>query len=83
VVLSPASYNEKAGLAVVCPITSKAKHYPFEVELPLNSRISGVILADHLKSLDWRVRNAEKAGVLPASVMEQVLVRIAALLGLQ
>ena len=64
-ILSPASYNRKSGLAVVCPITSHIKGYPFEVELGPNLPVSGVILADHLKSLDWRVRRAEPAGRLP------------------
>jgi len=81
-VLSPAKYNDKAGLAVVCPITSQIKGYPFEVELPPQGKIRGAILADHLKSIDWRQRRAAKAGVLPGSVLEQVLERIAALLQL-
>jgi mRNA interferase MazF len=80
VVLSPARYNEKAGLVVVCPITNQVKQYPFEVPLPSNSKIQGVILADHLKSVDWRQRNAQKAGVLAGAVLDQVLQRIAALL---
>lgn len=82
VVLSPASYNDKTGLAVVCPITSKVKRYPFEVELSANSKIHGVILADHLRSVDWRARAAAKAGVAATAVLEQVRGRIAALLQL-
>lgn len=80
VVLSPTLYNEKAGLAVMCPITSRAKNYPFEVDLPPNSKIRGVILADHLKSLDWRQRNAQKTGKLPPAILSRVLESIAALL---
>jgi mRNA interferase MazF len=72
VVLSPRFYNQNAGLVIACPITSKAKGYPFEVPMPLGSRIQGVILADHLKSLDWRLRQAEKAGRTPAATLEQV-----------
>src|SRR2546425_1274360 len=53
-VLSPASYNGKSGLALVCPITSRVKGYPFEVSLPEGSKFAGVILADQLRSLDWR-----------------------------
>ena len=56
VVLSPLSYNAKVGLAVICPITSAVKGYPFEVNLPHGLPISGVILADQVKSLDWQTR---------------------------
>jgi len=80
VVLSPRIYNENAGLAIVCPITSKAKGYPFEVPMPVGARIQGVVLADHLKSLDWRQRQAQKAGKLPAATLEQVRETIATLL---
>jgi len=80
-VVSPARYNAKVGLALVCPVTSRPKGYPFEVALPEGSSVSGVILADQLKSLDWRARRAEYAGRLPAEVLEDVLARIATLLG--
>ena len=55
IVLSPGEYNEKAGLALTCPITSKVKGYPFEVAVN-SSRVRGVILADQVRSLDWRSR---------------------------
>jgi mRNA interferase MazF len=80
VVLSPRVYNQNAGLAIVCPITSKVKGYPFEVPMPAGARIQGVILADHLKCLDWRERQAEKAGKIPAPVLQQVRQAIATLL---
>ena len=80
VVLSPRSYNEKTSLAVVCPVTRHVKSYPFEVSLPAGSRIRGAILSDHLKNLDWRHRQAKKAGKIPRSVLEQVRARVAALL---
>ncbi len=79
-VLSPASYNQKSGLALVCPITSRVKGYPFEVSLPEGPKLSGVILADQLRSLDWRARRAERAGRVPREVMREVLARLAALL---
>jgi len=60
-VLSPEQYNRKTGLFLACPITSKVKGYPFEVELPPGLGISGVILVDQIKSLDWKVRKAEFA----------------------
>jgi mRNA interferase MazF len=81
VVLSPRSYNEKTSLVVVCPVTSHAKGYPFEVPVPPRQAIKGVILSDHLKGLDWRQRKAQKAGRIPVSLLTQVRDRIAALLG--
>lgn len=82
VVLSPRAYNDKSSLAVVCPITSQVKGYPFEVAVPKGLPIAGVILADHLKSLDWRERRAERAGKVSKQVLEEVLNRLAPLLGL-
>jgi len=83
VVLTPRKYNEKTSLAVLCPITNHSKGYPFEVALLAGHRMSGVILSDHLKSLDWRQRNAERAGKLPPSILAEVLERISALLQIQ
>ena len=80
VVLSPAAYNGKAGLAIMCPITSQVKAYPFEVRLPENLHIGGVILSDQVKSLDWRARKAEFAGSLPAATVGEVLQKLSALL---
>ncbi|MCV0396069.1 MAG: type II toxin-antitoxin system PemK/MazF family toxin [Rhizobiaceae bacterium] len=58
-VLSPAKYNALARLCVLCPITTKAKGYPFEVPVPDGHKTSGVVLADQIKSLDWSMREAE------------------------
>jgi len=80
-VLSSAQYNRKSGLALVCSITSQVKGYPFEVELPPGLPVTGAILADHVKSLDWRARSAEPAGRIPKDVLHDVLDRLAALLG--
>jgi mRNA interferase MazF len=60
-VLTPRSYNDRTSLAVGCPITTQVKGYPFEVPLSSNTTIQGVVLADHIKSLDWRERRAELA----------------------
>ena len=81
-VLSPASYNRRSGLAIMCPITSRIKGYPFEVELPEGMDIAGAVLADHIKSLDWRTRRTEPAGKAPAAIVRDVLARLAPLLGL-
>jgi mRNA interferase MazF len=82
VVLSPGTYNRRSRLAIVCPVTNKQKGYPFEVVLPKTLPVTGVILADHLRSLDWQVRRAEKAGRVSRQVMAEILERIAPLLGL-
>ena len=58
-VISPASYNGKVGLAVLCPITNQLKGYPFEVMIPAGLKVGGVVLSDQVKSLDWRIRRAE------------------------
>ena len=79
-VLSPAAYNKKVGLAIVCPITTKVKGYPFEVLVPSGSKVSGAILSDQVKSLDWRIRRAEKFASLPANVVNDVLARLRTLI---
>jgi mRNA interferase MazF len=80
-VLSPKSYNQKSGLSLMCPVTSHAKGYPFEVLLPANCGLAGVVLTDHLKSLDWRARSAARIGAVPPQVLEEVRARLAPLLG--
>jgi len=71
-VLSPAIYNSKSGLAVFAPITNQVKGYPFEVLIPIGLAVSGVVLADQLKSLDWRVRKAHFIATLPSEVVLEV-----------
>ncbi len=78
-VVSPKAYNRKVGLALMCPVTSRVKGYPFEVELPRGLDAEGVVLCDQLKSLDWRARRAKRLGRVPAGVMEAVTARILAL----
>jgi mRNA interferase MazF len=80
VVLSPADYNGKVGLAIVCPITSQIKGYPFEVLIPAGLPVSGAILADQIKSLDWRARKAEKVCTLPAGAVAELLQKLGTLL---
>jgi mRNA interferase MazF len=80
VVVSPRSYNGKVGLGLFCPITSHAKGYPFEVSLPAELPVGGVVLADQVKSLDWRARQAEFAARLPTNTSEEVVGKLAALL---
>jgi mRNA interferase MazF len=80
-VLSPVSYNGPVGLALFCPITGQAKGYPFEVPLPDGLPVSGVVLADHVKCLDWRARRAEYIGTVPDEVVAEVQRRLSLLLG--
>jgi mRNA interferase MazF len=79
-VVSPASYNEKVGLALVCPITSRVKGYPFEVEIPKESGVEGVVLSDQVKSLEWEKRKAEFICQVPGRVTGEVLAKLRTLL---
>jgi mRNA interferase MazF len=80
VVLSPAAYNARTSLALCCPVTSQVKGYPFEVALPSELEVQGVVLADQVRSLDWRARHATYLGALPPEVVAQVIARSRALL---
>jgi mRNA interferase MazF len=79
-VISPAPYNGRVGLALLCPITGQAKGYPFEVAVPPGLAIAGVVLADHVKSLDWRARKATRIARLPDQAVAQVVRNLQALL---
>lgn len=81
VVVSPRTYNDKAGLALFCPITSQSKGYPFEVALPDGFPVKGVVLCDHLKSLDYASRQTEFAAQLPPESVKNILAKIRTLLG--
>ena len=78
--LSPRAYNAKVGLALFCPVTSAVKGYPFEVPIPNGLPVQGVVLADHVKSLDWRVRQATLIARVPDSTLALVLERLRLLL---
>ena len=79
-VLSPRSYNEKTNLALLCPVTSRVKGYPFEVSLPTPGTVGGVILADQVKSLDWRARRARFDSRVPPHVVGEVVEKLSVLL---
>ncbi len=79
-VVSPEAYNGKVGLALLCPITSRVKNYPFEVALPDELPVTGVVLADQVKSLDWKARQCERACTISEQLVAQVLRRLNALL---
>ena len=80
VVLSPRNYNGKVGLAVICPVTTNPKGYPYEVGIPYGLDTRGAILADHLKSQDWKKRGAQFIERLPEPTIEAVLRQIGRLL---
>jgi mRNA interferase MazF len=75
-VLSPGTYNGRTGLMLACPITRRAKGYPFEVALPEAFAIDGVVLADQVRCIDWRARAASPIGPLPTDVTDAVAGRL-------
>jgi mRNA interferase MazF len=79
VVISPKVYNEKTGLGLFCPITSKSKNYPFEVKI-INKKIGGVILSDQIKSLNWKSRDIEFITKITAEEVNEVIDKIGVLL---
>lgn len=80
VVISPKSYNEKTGLAIFCPITTKIKGYPFEVILPFGFKTKGTILADHVKNLDWMARRVKFVEALSSSALSEIMEKLNLLL---
>jgi mRNA interferase MazF len=81
-VLSPVAYNRKVGLAVLCPITNQIKGYPFEVVIPHGLKVTGAILSDQVKNLDWKARDTKLICKLPPSVTYEALKKLNALLRL-
>jgi mRNA interferase MazF len=79
-VLSPRAYNARVGLGLFCPITSQVKGYPFEVRIPPGLAVTGVVLADQVKSFDWRARHADFVTSVPEAVATEVLGRLQTLL---
>jgi mRNA interferase MazF len=76
VVISPRAYNERIGLALLCPLTTSAKRLPFEVAVPEGLPTNGVVLSNQLRSLNWRARRAEYICELPRLATVDILVRI-------
>ncbi|MDO8691264.1 MAG: endoribonuclease MazF [Dehalococcoidia bacterium] len=81
-VVSPVAYNRKVGLAILCPITNQVKGYPFEVMIPSGSGVTGVVLSDQVKSLDWRDRHAELICRLAGETVLEVMEKLGTLLSL-
>jgi len=79
-VLSPGAYNGLVGLALLCTITNQAKGYPFEVQIPTDLAVTGIVLADQVKSLDWRARRAEFICRIPEATVHEVLEKLGVLI---
>ena len=79
-VLSPASYNRRSGLMLCCPMTGQRKGYPFEVVIEMDTDRESVVLADQVKSLDWKVRKAVKKGTVSIDVIAETLSKLQTLL---
>jgi len=79
-VLSPASYNRRSGLMLCCPMTSQRKGYPFEVVIEMDTDRESVVLADQVKSLDWKARKAVKKGTVSIDVIAETLSKLQTLL---
>ena len=82
VVLSPKAYNKRSGLALVVPVTNAIKGYPFEVDLPAGLKITGTVLSDSVRSIDWRHRQARYFDKAPAEVLKAVRAKLAVLFGI-
>ena len=82
VVVSPLAYNRKVGLALLCPITSQIKGYPFEVIIPQGLKLSGAVLSDQVRSFDWRARRAELICTLPRDTIVEVVQKLSTLVSL-
>lgn len=82
IVLSPRSYNKPSGLALCCPVTSRAKNYPFEVSLPAGAPVAGVVLVDQLRNLDWLARQAAFIGVLDDETLVELMEKLRPLVAL-
>ena len=80
IVLSPNSYNSKVGLALFCPVTNQIKGYPFEVIIPPGLKVTGAILSDQVKSLDWKIRNTEFYEKIPETVILEIFKKLTTLL---
>jgi len=80
-VLTPSSYNRAAGLAIICPLTTRVKGYPFECAVPEGLQVQGVVLSDHARSLDWRARKATFICAAPGDLVEDVTAKLHALTG--
>ncbi|MDI6822946.1 MAG: endoribonuclease MazF [Bacillota bacterium] len=80
VTISPRAYNGKTNLGIFCPVTSQVKGYPYEVRVPAGVGVTGVILSDQVKSLDWEAREAEFICTLPEQTLSEILAKLRTLI---
>ena len=78
-VISPSTYNRLSSIILICPITSRKKGWPFEVELPKSLKTSGVVLADQIRTADCKVRKARFIETSPQRFVNEVLGKIGSL----
>ena len=82
-VISDQAFNDTSGRALLAPITSCARGWPFEVALPAGSVVAGAVIVDQIRIVDWRARHAKIAGAAPAAVLDDATAKLAALIGLR
>lgn len=82
IVLTKAAYHQRSRLAIVCPITSREKGWPMEVKLPPGLAVAGVVLVDHVRSVDREARKMEIVGTAPPEILDEIDARLAPLLNL-
>ena len=80
-VISDQAYNDLSGRALLAPITSRVRGWPFEVALPAGSSVAGVVVVDQVRIVDWRARHAKIAGAASGAVLEEARAKLAALIG--
>ena len=79
-VISPDAYNRKTNLVLCCPITNQQKGYPFEVKIPQGIQVSGVVLSDQVKCLDWKARKAKFCCRLTPETFSEVVGKLSTLI---
>ena len=72
-VVSNDLFNRHTGLCVVCPVTSTHRDFPFHVRIPVGHEVTGFVMVEQVKSIDFRSRNAKRLGTAPESTVQEAL----------
>jgi len=72
-VVSNDLFNRHTGLCVACPVTNTRRDYPFHVSIPEGQDVTGVVMVEQVKSIDYRSRKVKRIGEAPDAVMQEVL----------